>query len=206
MTAAVLVPCGPLRQSLSLFPLHLAVVTINVNSLYNRQALLKNLSPIIPISLGKRDRKRWTAKYSDIPERSAPSTVLTVHIQTAAADAGVNVAAAVRLKAHSPSVFHGSAATPAWLMRLTQPTGSLSPDICRCGMIHRNMWLPAWAPKVVNTLDQMMALIALGNFNSPADKTSSGFGWIGSTVCNIKTGVQCFLWTLCLRIAWNPTV
>lgn len=112
----------------------------------------------------------------------------------------------VRLKAHSPSVFHGSSATPAWLMRLTQPTGSLSPDICRCGMIHRNMWLPAWAPKVVNTLDQMMALIALGNFNSPADKTSSGFGWIGSTVLNIKTGVRCFLWTLCLRIAWNPTV
>lgn len=80
MTAAF-VPCDRLRQSLSRFPLHLSVVTINVNSLYNHQALLKNLSLIIWISLGKRDRKLWTPKYSDIPGAFAPSTVFSAHIQ-----------------------------------------------------------------------------------------------------------------------------
>lgn len=56
-------------------------------------------------------------------------------------------------------------------MWLTRPTDSLSPDICWYGMIHRDVWLPAWAPKVVNTLDQIMAMIALGNFSSPTNKT-----------------------------------
>lgn len=54
---------------------------------------ISSISPIIWISLGKRDRKLCTPKYSDISEGFVPSTVFNIQIQTEAADAGVKVAA-----------------------------------------------------------------------------------------------------------------